>query len=98
MRAVNHNRLLLPLFLQRLLSKLDALRIIVCALGTTTQNHKSMLVAACPGDRSQTLFGDAHEVVSCSSGSNSINRDGQAAVCTIFESDREGEAGGKLSV
>ena len=59
--AIDHYSLLLALLLQRLLGKLDTLRIVVRALGTTPQNDKAMLVAARSGDRSQALLCDAHE-------------------------------------
>ena len=97
-RAVNHHNLREVLLPQRLAHSLDAVLVEICALGSTTQDDEAVLVTACPGDSSQTLFCDTHEVVLRGSAANSVNGDLQTAIGAVLETNGEGETRGKLTV
>lgn len=97
-RAVDHHDLREVLLPQRLAHGLDACGVEVCALGSTTQDNEAVLITACPGDSSQTLLGDTHEVVLCGRTADGINSDCQTAIGTVLETNGERETRGKLAV
>lgn len=98
MRAVHHHDLRELLLPQGFPGSLDAVFIVVCALGSAAQDDEAVLVAAGLGDGGQTLLGHAHEVVSCGGSANSVDRDGQTAVRAVLEANGEGETRGQLAV
>ena len=98
MRAVNHHNLREVLLPQRLAHVLDACGIEVCALGSTTQDNEAVLVTACPGDSSQTLLCDTHEVVLRGRAADRINCDGETTIGTVLETNGERETRGKFAV
>lgn len=57
-----------------------------------------MLVALGAGNGSQTLLGDAHEVVLGGGGADGVNSDTEVAVGAVLEADGEGQARGQLAV
>jgi hypothetical protein len=97
-RAVNHHDLREVLLPQRLAHVLDARGVEVCALGSSTQDDEAVLVTACPGDSSQSLLCDTHEVVLCRRAADRINSDGQTAIGSVLEANGERETRGKLAV
>ena len=78
--------------------ELDTLRIVICAFGTTTENHKTMLIATGSCNSSKTLLGDTHEVVSRGCSSDGVNGDGQGAVCAILEANGKRQARSQFPV
>lgn len=97
-RAVNHHDLREVLLPQRLAHVLDARGVEVCALGSAAQDNEAVLVTTCPGDGSQTLLCDTHEVVLCGRAANRINSDGETTIGTVLETNGERETRGKLAV
>lgn len=98
MRAINHHDLWQVFLLQCLTSCLDALRIVVCALCTTTQNDEAVWVASSLRDSCETLLGHTHEVMLRSCSANGIHSDCQTTICAVLEAHWEGQTGCQLSV
>ena len=97
-RAVNHDGLLLALVGQDLLGGLDALLVVVGALGSTAEDNEAVLITLRASDSSETLLGNTHEVVLGCGSTNGINSDAEISIGSVLEADREGKARGKLSV
>src|SRR5207253_718412 len=98
MRAIDHNGQLLTLLYQSLLRLSDALLVVVCASGTTSQDDESVLISGSSSDGSQSLFCDTHEVVLRGGSSDSVNSDSQITVRAVLETNGERQTRGKLSV
>lgn len=96
--TVHHQYLALTLLPQCFLSDLDALSVVVWAFATTPKDDKAVLIASCTGDGCKTLLGYTHEVVRARCGKAGINGNSKRTVCAVFETNREGDTGGKLTV
>jgi len=97
-RAVNHDGQLLTLLGESLLGSLNAGLVVVGALGTTSKNDETVLVAGGAGNGGKALLGNTHEVMFGSSSTDSVNSDTQAAVGAVLETNRERKARSKLAV
>lgn len=97
-RAVNHDGSPTALLLNGLHSIADGIRLVVGALGTTTEDDVDILVAAGLDDGGETLLGDAHEGVRVGSGVHGIDSDTNAAVGSVLEADGERDTGSELTV
>lgn len=98
MRAVNHDCLLLSLFIEGLLGSLNTLLIEVGAFGSATQDDEAVLVALGARNSSKTLLCHTHEVMFRSRGTNCVNRNSQVAICSILETHGERQARSQLTV
>lgn len=96
--AVNHQALAQAALLQRSLGLGDALRIVVGALGTATEDDEAVLVANGSDDGNDTRLGDGQEVMGMSDSANSINGNTQGTVSAVLEANGETEATGQLAV
>ena len=97
-RAVDHHDLALAFAAQGLAGAAHARRVVVGALAAAAQDHEAVVVAGRLGDGRQPLFRHAHEVVPGGGGADGVDGDAEAAVCAVFEADREGEARGEFAV
>ena len=89
MGTVNHDAIRLALLLQGMLGLLDTLRVIVGALATSAQYHKSIVVALGLYDGRKTLRGNAQEFMRLASGEHCISRCDDIAVGCILEPHRK---------
>ncbi|KAI9151568.1 hypothetical protein HJFPF1_08775 [Paramyrothecium foliicola] len=96
--AVDHDGQLLALVLQGLLGGLDTLLVKVGALAAAAQDNEAVLVALGAGDGGETLLGDTHEVVAGGRGADGVNGHAKTAVGAVLEANREGQAGGQLTM
>lgn len=98
MRTIDHHDFPLVLLSQCCARGFNALGVVVCALGTASQDDEAVLVALCPSDGSKTLLRHTQEVVLSGRGAERIHADCEATIRSVLESNGERQAGCELSV
>jgi hypothetical protein len=96
--AVDHKSLSHTLLGQRLLGSGDALGVVVCALGTTSEDNEAVMVALSADNGDDTGLGDGKEVMGVLGSANGVNGHIQRAISAVLEADGETETTGKLTV
>ena len=96
--AIHHQSLPHTCLLQLLLCLGDALRIIVGALLTASQNDEAVVVADSAYNGDVAGFGDGEEVMRVPDSSNGVDCDLQAAICAVLEAYWERQTRCQLAV
>lgn len=98
MAAVDHQPLLQSLASQGLAGLFYTLCIVVGTTSSTTENDEAILITYGANDGHHTRFCDREEVVRMSYGADGVNRNSEAAVSAILETDGERQTRGQFSM
>lgn len=96
--AVDHDDVTLALGVEELTGGLDALRVVVGAAGTATEDDIAIFVAFGGGYGNNTLLGRAHKVVTAAHGLEGVHGSVDRAVGSVLEADGERQSRSKLTV
>lgn len=83
---------------QLLLGFFDTLGVVVGSLLTASQDHEASSVTLCFYNRIDAGIGDGKEMMWMLDGVHSVNRNVERTICTILESDWEGQTGSEFAV
>lgn len=96
--AVDHEARIGVLLQQLLLGLLNALGVVVGALGAAAENDEAVIIADSADNGDDARLGDGQEVVGVLDRANGVNGDAEGAIGAVLEADGEGQARGKLAV